>query len=128
MGVHISDDKSVVSTAHKTFHFDLSKDVYNDLKHEICSEAQKSVLNLSYRLHLKSSNKHVALQNLSIHYLWKKWTQQYKNNKLKIIAPTWKDEFELLNGCYSDSDMQDYIKYIMKNTKNFRLVLLVIFT
>ena len=62
MGVHISDDKSVVSTAHKTFHFDLSKDVYNDLKHEICSEAQKSVLNLSYRLHLKSSNKHVALK------------------------------------------------------------------
>ena len=29
------------------------------------------VLNLSQRLDLKSSNKHVALQNLSVYYTWK---------------------------------------------------------
>ena len=33
----------------------------------------------------------------------------FKNNKLKMIAPTWDDEFELPAGCYSVSDIQDYI-------------------
>ena len=40
--------------------------------------------------------------------------RQYKNNKLKIIAPTWNDEFELRDGSYSESDIQDYIEYIIK--------------
>ena len=31
---------------------------------------------------------------------------QYKNNKLKIIAPPWNDEFELTDGSYSVSDIQ----------------------
>ena len=38
--------------------------------------------------------------------------KQYKNNKLKIIAPTWNDEFKLPDGSYSVSDIQDYIEYI----------------
>ena len=40
--------------------------------------------------------------------------KQYKNNKLKIIAPTWNDEFELRDGSCSVLDIQDYIKYIIK--------------
>ena len=36
--------------------------------------------------------------------------QQYKNNKLKIIAPTFDDEFELPGGSYSVSDIQGYIE------------------
>ena len=44
----------------------------------------KFVLNLSERLDLRSSNKHVALQNLSIYYTWKNIRKQYKNYKLKI--------------------------------------------
>ena len=71
------------------------------------NEPHKSV-NLPQRLHLRSSKKHVALQNLR---------KQYKNNKLKIIAPTWNDEFELPDGSYSVSDIQDYIKYIIKKHK-----------
>ena len=35
------------------------------------NEPHKFVLNLSQRLDLRSSNKHVALQNLSIYYTWK---------------------------------------------------------
>ena len=31
-----------------------------------------------------------------------------------MIAPTWNDEFELPDGSYSVSDIQDYIKYIIK--------------
>ena len=54
------------------------------------NEPHKFVLNLSQRLW--SSNKHVALQNLSIYYTCKSRGKQYKNNKLKIIAPTLNDE------------------------------------
>ena len=35
------------------------------------NEPHKLVLNLSQRLNLRHSNKHVALQNLSIYYIWK---------------------------------------------------------
>ena len=34
--------------------------------------------------------------------------KQCKNNKLIIIVPTWNDEFELPDGSYSVSDIQDY--------------------
>ena len=37
----------------------------------------KFVLNLSQKLHLRSSNKHVALQNLAIQYTWKNIRKQY---------------------------------------------------
>ena len=56
------------------------------------NEPHKFVINLSQRLDLKSSNQHVVLQNLSIYYTWENIRNQYKNNKLKIIAPTWNNE------------------------------------
>ena len=37
--------------------------------------------------------------------------QQHKNNKLKTIAPTWNDEFELSDGSNSMPDIQDCIEY-----------------
>ena len=40
--------------------------------------------------------------------------KQYKQNKLKIIAPTWNHEFELPDGSYSVSDIQDYMEYTIK--------------
>ena len=78
------------------------------------NELRKFVLNLSQRLDLKCSNKHVALQNLSIYYAWKNIRKQYKNNKLKIIVPAGNGEFELPDGFYSVSDIQDYIEYIIE--------------
>ena len=71
------------------------------------NEPHKFVLNLSQRLDLRSSNKHVAIKTLSIHYKWKYLRKQYKNNKLKIKAPTWNGGFELPNGSYCVSDIQD---------------------
>ena len=68
---------------------------------------------LSQRLDLRSSNKHAALQNLSIYNTQKNIRKQYKNNKLKIITPIW-NEFELPDGPYSVSDIQYYIEYIIK--------------
>ena len=49
---------------------------------------------------------------LHVEYIYKK--KQYENNKLKIIAPTWNDEFDLSHGSYSVSYIQDYIKYIIR--------------
>ena len=39
---------------------------------------------------------------------------EYNNNKLKISAPTWNDDFSLPDGSYSVSDVQDYFEYIIK--------------
>ena len=63
---------------------------------------------------LRSGQKNVALSNLSIYYTWKNIKSSYKNNKFKISAPTWSDEFELPHGSYSISDIQDYFEYILK--------------
>ena len=41
--------------------------------------------------------------------------KSYKNNKFKISAPTWNEEFELPDGSYAISDIQDYFKYILQN-------------
>ena len=51
-------------------------------------EPHKFVLNLSQRLDLRSSDKYVAYENLSIYSAWKNIRKQYQNNKLQIIAPT----------------------------------------
>ena len=71
----------------------------------------KFVVHWLERLELRSSDKHVALQNMPIYYLWKNIKKLYRNNELKIISPTWNDEFELHNDSYSVLDMQDYSMY-----------------
>ena len=45
-----------------------------------------------------------------MHFERQKTTVQ--NIKLKIIASTWNDKFELQDGSYSVSDTTDYIEYI----------------
>ena len=52
--------------------------------------------------------------NLSIYYTWKTIKSAYNNNKFKISAPTWNDEFDLPDGSYSISDIQDYFEFIIK--------------
>ena len=47
------------------------KTIFMDLENSKTNEPHKCVLNLSQRLDLKSSNKHIALENLSIYYTWK---------------------------------------------------------
>ena len=45
---------------------------------------------------------------------WKNIKRSYSNNECKISAPTWKDKFEIPDGLYSLSDIQDYFEYILK--------------
>ena len=84
--------------------------IFMNTENSKTNEPHKFVLNLSEILDLNSSNKYLALQKLSIYYTWRKIRKQYKNNKLKITAPTWNDKFKLADGSYSLSDIQDYIE------------------
>ena len=54
------------------------------------------------------------MANLSIHYTWKNIKSDYSNNKFKISASTWNYEFDLFNGFYSISYVQDYFEYIIE--------------
>ena len=72
------------------------------------------ILKLTNKLDLRLGEKVIVLSNLSIYYSWKNIKSSYNNNKFKISAPTWNDKFELPDGSYSISDIQDYFEYILK--------------
>ena len=65
------------------------------------NQSHKFVLNLSQKLDLRSLSRHVSLQDLFIYYTWKNVSKKYKNNNLKIIAPTWNNDFQLPDSSYS---------------------------
>ena len=83
-------------------------------KNSKTSDRHRLLLNLTGKIDLKRKDKNIALSNLSIYYTWKNIKKSYKNNKFKISAPTWNEEFELPDGSYSVSDIQDYFEYILK--------------
>ena len=64
--------------------------------------------NILDKINLKRSDKYAALSNISIYYIWKNIKKSYKNNKFKISARAWNEEFELPDGLYSVSNVQDY--------------------
>ena len=74
------------------------------------SEYHVLVLKLTDKLGLRKGQKNVALSNLSIYYTWKNIKSSNNNNKFKISAPTWSEEFELPDGSYSVSDITFKIK------------------
>ena len=78
------------------------------------SEPHVLILKLTDKLDLRRGEKIIALSNLSIYYTWKNIKSSYNNNKFKISAPTWNDKFELPDGSYSVSNIQDYFEYILK--------------
>ena len=70
------------------------------------------ILKRTNKLGLRIGERIIALSNLSIYYTWRNIKSSYNNNKFKISAPTWNDKFELPDGSYSISDIQDYFEYI----------------
>ena len=78
------------------------------------SEPHILKLKLTVKLDLSVDKKVIALSNLSIYYTWNNIKSSYNNNKIKISAPTWNEEFTLPDGSYSISDIQDYFGYILK--------------
>ena len=81
------------------------------------SESDVLVLKLTNKLDLRIDKKIIALSNLSIYYTWKNIKSSYNNNKFETSAPTWNNEFELPDGSYSVSNIQDYFEYILKIMK-----------
>ena len=88
--------------------------IFMNTENSKTSEYHVLVLKLTDKLDLRRDQKTVALSNLRIYYTWKNVKSSYNNNKFKISAPTWSEEFELLDGSYSISDIQDYFEYILK--------------
>ena len=78
------------------------------------NESNKFVYQFTDKLNLKNPNKNIALANLSIYYTWRNIKSEQNNNKFKIHAPTWNDEFNLLDGSYNIEQIQDYFEYIIK--------------
>ena len=83
------------------------------------SEYHVLELKLSDKLDLRRGQKSVALSNRSIYYTWKNVKSSYNNNRSKISALTWSEEFKLPDGSYSISDIQDYFEDMLKkHSKN----------
>ena len=55
--------------------------IFMNTENSKTNEQHKFVFNLSQILDLRTSNKHVALQNLSIYYTWK----NIRKNSIKTI-------------------------------------------
>ena len=89
--------------------------IFINSKNSKNSEPHVLILKLTNKLDLRIGKKVIALSNLSIYYTWKNIKSSYNNNKFKISASTWNDKFELSDGSYSVSYIQDYFEYILKN-------------
>ena len=83
-------------------------------KNSKTSQSYKFKYDLIDKLDLRNPNKNMALANLSIYYTWKNVKSTYNNNKFKKSAPAWNGTFDLPDGLYNISEIQDYIEYIIK--------------
>ena len=82
--------------------------IFMNSKNSKTSDPHRLLPNLTDKIDLRRKDKYIALSNLSIYYTWKNIKKSCKNNKFKISAPTWNEEFEL------PDDIQDYFEYILK--------------
>ena len=78
------------------------------------NESQRFKIDLADKLNLKNPKKNIALVNLSICYTLKNIKSEYNNNKCKISAPTWNETFDLPDGSYTISSIEDYFEFIIK--------------
>ena len=90
------------------------KTFFMNSKNSKTSEPNRFKYDLIDKLDLKNPNKNMALGNLSIYYTWKNVKSTYNNNKFKTSAPTWNETFDIPDGSYNISEIQNYIEYIIK--------------
>ena len=90
---------------------------FMNTKNSKTNESHRFKYDLIDKLDLKNPNKIMALGSLSIYYTWKNVKSTYNNNKFKISVPTWNETFDLPDGSYNISKIQDYIEYIIKKHK-----------
>ena len=87
---------------------------FMNTKNSKTSDQHRFKYDLIDKLDLKNPNKNMALGSLSICYTWKNVKSTHNNNKFKISAPTWNETFDLPDGSYNISEIQDYIEHIIK--------------
>ena len=87
---------------------------FMNTKNSKTNESHRFKYHLIDKLDLKNPNKNMELGSLSIYYTSKNVNSTYNNNKFKISAPTWNETFDLPDGSYNISEIQDYIEYIIK--------------
>ena len=88
--------------------------IFMNFKNNKTSDPHRLLVTLRDKIDLRRKDKYIPLSNLSIYYIWKNIKKSYKNNKFTTSAPTWNEEFELPDGSYSISDIQDYFEYVLK--------------
>ena len=67
--------------------------VFINSKNRKNSDPHRLLLNLLEKLNLKRSDRYLSLSDFSIYYTWKNIKELCKNNKYKISAPTWNEEW-----------------------------------
>ena len=76
------------------------------------SEPYKLLLNLADKISVNRSDKYAALPNLIMYHTCKNIKKSYKRNRLEISSPTWNRKFQLPDGSYFVSDIQQYFEYV----------------
>ena len=79
------------------------------------NQSSKILYEFTDKFNLKNPNKNMALANLSIYCTWKNIKSAYSNNKFTISAPSWNDEFNLLDGSHILHLIYKIILNIIKN-------------
>ena len=69
--------------------------IFMNSENSRASEYHVLLLKLTNKLDLRRGQKSVALSNLSIYNTWKNVKSSYNNNKFKIFAPTWNEDFKI---------------------------------
>ena len=87
--------------------------IFMNSKNSKTTDSHIPLLNLTDKINLQRSDKYVAY--LSQHLLYmENIKKSFKNNKFKKSAPTWNEDFELPDGSYYVSDIQDLFEYMLK--------------
>ena len=87
--------------------------IFTNSKNSKICEPHRLLLSLAHKINLERSGKYFALSNLILCYICKNIKKPNKNNKSKIWAPAWNEKFDLPDGSYSVSDIQDHFECIL---------------
>ena len=91
-----------------------------DTENSKTNEPNRFRLYFTHKLDLRS-NKTISLANFFTYYSWENIKSAYNSNKFKISIPTWSETFDLPDGSYEISDIQDYfLKMIQKHESTIK--------
>ena len=91
--------------------------IFMNSKNSKTSDPHILLLNLTDKVSLRRKDMYIYIYcsvKSWYYYTWNNIKKSYKSNKFEISAPTCNEEFELPDGLYSISNIQDYFEYIFK--------------